>query len=85
MVIGMDAAHDPTRKNPSVIALVATLNQKCTLHFSRCSLQPVHQEICTSLRVMFKDALDAYRKVVSSFNWAFQSMTNFNGFSITCF
>lgn len=63
MFVGMDAAHDPTLRNPSVIALVATMNSTCTAYFSRCAYQPIHQEVCTSLHVLFKDALDAYRQV----------------------
>ncbi|CAL8111662.1 unnamed protein product [Orchesella dallaii] len=62
MILGMDVAHDLTRKNPSVIALIASINDSCTKYYSKSSFQQMHQEVSVSMRVLFIDALQAYKE-----------------------
>ena len=60
MFVGIDVAHDPLKKNPSVVGLVASLNNVCTKYVSICRMQAVHQELVDNIRTAFIDALATY-------------------------
>lgn len=62
MFIGIDAAHDPLKKDASVMCLVANLNNECTKYFSKSTISKVHQELADSLQLLTKDALHMYNK-----------------------
>ncbi|CAL8139170.1 unnamed protein product [Orchesella dallaii] len=62
MFVGIDVAHDPLKKDPSTICLVASLNNECTQYYSRASTTKVHQEMADSLRIMMEDALKHFKK-----------------------
>lgn len=64
MFIGIDAAHDPLKKDPSVICLVATMNNACTKYFSVSHTSKVHQELADSLEKLTKNALIHYQQVL---------------------
>lgn len=63
MFVGIDAAHDPLKKDASVICLVASLNRECTKYYSNSKTSGVHQEQSVALRGMMKEALQEYRQV----------------------
>ncbi|CAL8071261.1 unnamed protein product [Orchesella dallaii] len=63
MFVGIDAAHDPLKKDPSTICLVASLNNECTKYYSRAATCKVHQEMADNLRIMMEDALKKFREV----------------------
>jgi len=65
MCIGIDVFHDVKQKNPSVAAIVASMNNQCTRHVSRVIMQRVCQEYCDSLRPVLKDLFDSYISVYS--------------------
>jgi len=60
MFVGIDAAHDPLKKDPSTVCLVASLNNECTKYYSRSATGKVHQEMADSLRIMLDDALKCF-------------------------
>ncbi|ODN06625.1 Protein argonaute-3, partial [Orchesella cincta] len=62
MILGMDVAHDVSRRNPSVIALIASMNDTCTKYYSKSGFQRMHQEVAVGMRVLFMDALQAYKE-----------------------
>ena len=55
MFEGIDVAHDPLKKKPSV-----SLNNVCTKYVSICRMQAVHQESVDNIRTAFFDALATY-------------------------
>jgi hypothetical protein len=65
MFVGIDVAHDPKRKNPSVLGLVATLNNECTKYVSVTRTMKVHQETADSMQSAFIDVLNQYKIVRS--------------------
>jgi hypothetical protein len=67
MFIGIDAAHDPLKKDASVMCLVASLNNECTKYFSKSSASKVHQELADSLQLLTVDALRVFHKVCGIF------------------
>jgi hypothetical protein len=60
MFVGIDVAHDPLKKNASVLGLVANLNNECTKYFSVIRIMKVHQEISDGLQSAFSDLLDEF-------------------------
>ena len=63
MFVGVDVYHDPKRKNPSITALVAAMDTKCTSYFSKVILQKPHQESAVTLQTIFCQAVEAFMKV----------------------
>lgn len=63
MFVGMDVYHDPRKRNNSVLALVASINEAQTKYFSRIVTQRAHQEVGDSLRGIFTDCLHSFRQV----------------------
>lgn len=62
----MDIYHDPSRKKPSVMALVASMDTTCTKYFSKVIFQKPHQESSVeSLISVFVNAMEEYRDVSS--------------------
>ncbi|OXA64113.1 Protein argonaute-3 [Folsomia candida] len=60
MFVGIDVAHDPLKKDASVLGLVATLNNECTRYVSICRVLKVHQEVADNLRSAFEEAMEAF-------------------------
>ena len=67
MFVGVDVYHDPKGKNPSVTALVAAMDTKCTSYFSKVILQKPHQESPDTLQTVFCQAVQAFMKVYNLF------------------
>ncbi|ODN00145.1 Piwi-like protein 1 [Orchesella cincta] len=63
MFVGIDAAHDPLKKDPSTVCLVASLNNECTKYYSKAASGRVHQEMAESLRGMLEDAINYFQSV----------------------
>lgn len=63
MFVGIDVAHDPLKKDASVLGLVATLNNECTRYVSICRVLKVHQEVADNLRSAFEEAMEAFNVV----------------------
>lgn len=63
MFVGIDVAHDPLKKDPSVICLVASLNNGCTKYYSKSKTTKVHQEMGDSLGPMMIGALEMFKQV----------------------
>jgi len=63
MFVGIDVAHDPLRRHPSVVALVASLNNEMTRYFSTTKVLKVQQEVTDSLKPGMKDLLQQYYAV----------------------
>ncbi|ODM94354.1 Protein argonaute-3 [Orchesella cincta] len=62
MFVGIDCAHDPHKKDPSTVALVASMNNECTKYYSRTAKCKVHQEMADNLGIMMEDAMKYYWK-----------------------
>lgn len=60
MFLGMDVYHDPRRKNPSVTAVVATINLTYTKYYTRVIFQAPSQENISSLRPILIEALQTF-------------------------
>lgn len=63
MVCGIDAYHDPSRKNTSVLGLVASLNQTLTRWFCSSSFQVAGQEMGGAINVCLVQSLQKYYDV----------------------
>jgi len=60
MFVGIDTHHDPKRKNRSVLAMVATLDTRCTEYYSRVVFQAPHQESADALKSVYTQGLAAF-------------------------
>lgn len=65
MFVGIDVAHDPKKKHPSVLGLVSSLNNECSKYASFCRILKVHQETADSLRSCFVEALETFKEVTN--------------------
>jgi hypothetical protein len=63
MFIGMDVYHDPSRRNPSVTGVVATINPTYTKYYSRVIFQSSQQESIASLRPIVADCMTEFFNV----------------------
>lgn len=63
MFLGMDVYHDPSRKNKSVTAVVASLNRCYTKYYTRVIFQQTQQETISSLRSVLTEALQTFYEV----------------------
>lgn len=63
MVVGIDIYHDSAGKRQSICGFVASMNRNCTRWFSRCTLQPVSQEIVDGLKICLVSALTKFHEV----------------------
>ncbi|GAB0095298.1 Protein argonaute-3 [Sergentomyia squamirostris] len=66
MICGVDAYHDPSHKQPSVTAFVASTNKNFTKWFSSAIIQNIREEVSRSLGMALKDALAVYRETNGS-------------------
>lgn len=60
MIVGIDVYHDPSKRNPSVSAVVASMNDTNSKWFSKAHLQEQSVELVDNLRQAFIDILQAY-------------------------
>lgn len=63
IIFGVDVFHHPTRKNLSVIGIVASLNVQCTTWYSQSFFQDKHEEITNTLRTGISNALKKFYEV----------------------
>ena len=54
MICGIDTYHDSAKKDSSVCAFIATINETKTRFFSRATLQATHQELSNNLTLVVK-------------------------------
>jgi aubergine-like protein len=67
MICGIDTYHDSAKKDSSVCAFIATMNETKTRFFSRATLQATHQELSNNLTLVVKSALQHFFKVNGGF------------------
>lgn len=67
MICGIDTYHDSAKKDSSVCAFIATMNETKTRFFSRATLQATHQELSNNLTLVVKSALQHFSKVNGGF------------------
>lgn len=63
MICGIDTYHDPSNKNGSVAAFVASLNNTYTKYYSRAKIQSRKEEIHHGLSVSLQKSLMSYKKI----------------------
>lgn len=61
MICGIDTYHDSTKKQNSVSALIASLNDTFTQWFSRATIQSEKEELLNGLCQSLVAALTSYR------------------------
>lgn len=67
MFLGMDVYHDPRRRNPSVTAVVASINPSYTKYYTRVIFQTAQQENISSLRPLLIEALTSFCEECGAF------------------
>jgi hypothetical protein len=63
MFVGIDTYHDRRKFNPSVFAMVCSLNSECTKYFTRTICQTPGQETGDEIIPLFTTALLEYHQV----------------------
>lgn len=63
MFVGIDVYHDVRKVFPSVVGLIASMNNSCTKYFSKVCIQRIHQEITDNMQPLFSEALESYAEV----------------------
>lgn len=66
MLVGIDIAHDPRKKQPSILGLVASLNNQCTRYLSLTrTMKKGQEERSDILTSAFEEALETFAKVMN--------------------
>lgn len=67
MIVGFDVCHDPTNRERSYGAFVASLDKGCTRYFSACHLHPGAAELSNYLALSTLKACKKYKEVNGQF------------------